>query len=223
MTFRDPRSDDSDNRLRRIRVPWRAVAGGALVTCAAVGVFLTHRAASEPPQSRFLVAMEDIPAGATISADNLGSVAIDLPSDVAAINASDADDLIGRTVARAIPMASLISRGELLEHDRLPTADSVEVTVEVERARSPLDALAPGDPVHLVATDPAGSGSRVLTSEARIASIDGASGSDGIGASGTASVRLSLPDLDSATAVIDADVRQELTLVIPSPAASLDG
>jgi hypothetical protein len=193
------------------------------VTCAAVGVFLTHRAATQPPQSRYLVAVEDIPAGVQLTAEHLGSIAIDLPSGIAAVPEADADDMIGRTVADPIRATSLIGNNSVLEAGRLPTADSVEVTIDVDSARSPLDALAPGDPVHLVATDPAGSGSTVLATDARIASVGADDEQGGIGASGTVSVRLSLPDLKAATDVIDADVRQEVTLVIPNPTATRDG
>lgn len=213
------RNTDKQENTGRIasRVPWRAVLGAALITCAAAGVLVAHRSAQQPPSSRYLVATRDIAAGEVVNRDDLGSVAVDLPAALSATPASDASEVVGRVAATNIGASSLVGAEQLLEDGRLLDPSHVEVTITVDPLRAPLDAIAAGETIHLLTTDPNGKGSRVLSENVRLVSVSDEDDSSGIGSAVGVSVRLGLPDVETATSVVDAAVREEITLVVPSP------
>ncbi len=197
--------------------------GAALITCAAAGVLVAHRSAQQPPSSRYLVATRDVAAGEVVTRDHLGSVAVDLPTALSATPESDASEIVGRVAAANIGKSSLVSTGQLLEDGRLLDPGDVEVTITLDPLRTPLDAIAEGETVHLLSTDPNGKGSRVLSENVRLVSVSDEDDSAGIGSALGVSVRLGLPDVETATSVVDAAVREEITLVVPSPLSADSG
>jgi Flp pilus assembly protein CpaB len=185
---------------------------------AATGVLLAHRSATEPPRQRFVVTTVAIPAGHRLASDDLGTMAIDLPEDVAAVSTQRAADLIGRTTRVPLEPLSLIRPGDVFEAGRFPTPRDVEVAVELRPARALSGAASTGDIVDVLATDPDSTGTRLVAAGARISGVvDGRDG--GIGSAGMIQVRLALGDGRAAAAVVDASVRSELTLVLPAPGA----
>lgn len=196
----------------------RALIGSVLIVTAAAGVLVAHRAATSPPTTRFVVVTRDVPAGTEITADALGSVAIDLPSSLQAVAVADANDVIGAVARHDIAKMDLLRPGDLRDPATTPDAESVVVPVEIETARALAESVHPGSRVHVLATDPDGSGTVVLASDVLVVAVE-AGDRDGIGASGTASYRLALPDAEAATAVVDASVRKQLTLVVPEGGA----
>jgi hypothetical protein len=74
--------------------------------------------------------------------------------------------------------------------------------------------------VHVLSTDPDGRGTTTVAQNALVAQVGSDDGVEAIGSSGQVRVRLSLPDAAAAQSVVDASVRAELTLALPSPAAS---
>ena len=68
----------------------------------------------------------------------------------------------------------------------------------------------------MLATDPDSTGTRTVAGGALVTAV-GDDGRDGIGSSSTVLVRLGLPDRDVASAVVDASIRSELSLVLPAP------
>lgn len=191
--------------------------GAALVTAAGGGVVLAHRAAQLPPGTRYVVVTADVPAGAVLSSDELGTVAIDLPSAVDAVPEEDVASVVGRVAAHELRSSGLLREGDLLEADRFADPREVEVAVTLDSSRVPTGALAAGDLVVVLSTAPDGDGTRVLTEAARLVAVGGEEGSDGIGVAGGLQVRLAVADAETGAALVDAAVNEELTLMLPAP------
>jgi hypothetical protein len=92
------------------------------------------------------------------------------------------------------------------------------VTVTLDAARAPLGTLHVGDTVRALATATEGTGTRTLAEAVRVVGIDNPTSDGAIGTASGVRVRLAAPDGDTATAIVDAAVRERITLVLPSPA-----
>lgn len=208
---------DAANRPRG-RSTWlptgRAVVGAVLVATAAAAVLITHRAASQPPTTRFVVVTREVPAGQVVDAADLGTVAAELPADVAAVAAEDAERLVGRVARTRLEPMDLLRPGDLHEAGRFTTPDSTEVAIELPAAAALVDTVEVGDLVDVLSTDPNGEGTTTVARGVRISGVQGAD-DDGIGASGTVRVRLGVDDGALAEALVDAAVRTDLTLALP--------
>ena len=213
----EPTGDDRSTRaLPPVR--WRAVLGAALVTAAAGGVLVAHRAAQEPPGTRYLVVTSAVEAGHALTRADLGSVAVDLPDSIGAVPAGRAGEVVGRIVARNLGDLDLLRPSDLLERDRYTSPTEQEVTVTLDAARAPMGTLHVGDTVRALATATEGTGTRTLAEAVRVVGIDNPTSDGAIGATSGVRVRLAAPDGDTATAIVDAAVREHITLVLPSPA-----
>jgi Flp pilus assembly protein CpaB len=194
----------------------RALTGAALIVAASAGVLVAHRSASQPPTTRYVVVTHDVPAGHRLTRADLGTLAADLPSGVTAVESADADRVLGRVTRASLSEMDLVRSGDVLEAGRFTTPGSVEVPVEVDAGRSLGDALRPGSRVDVLSTDPEAAGTATLATDVLVVAVDGES-ADGIGGSGARRVRLSAPDATTASAIVDAAVRAQLTLVLPTP------
>ncbi len=220
MTGEEPSSGDGARIARRVSsIRWRMVLGAALVTAAAGGVVFAHRAAQQPPRTKYLVLVGDVAAGEAITAEQLGAIAIDLPQPVDAIAGDDAESVLGRVASHRLHESGLLRESDLLEPERSADPDEVSFAVSFDPSRLPIGAFDTGDVVHLLATSPEG-GTTTLTSVARVIRISNDPGSEGIGSGSSVRVLLSVPDIEMATSAIDAAVNDELTIVLGSPAAS---
>ena len=198
----------------------RAVVGGVLIASAAVGVLLAHRAADAPPEHRYVVATVDLPVGATIEASDLGTVAADLPADLSVVVDAQAQDLVGSVTRLPLRAMDLVRPTDVVDPGRFDTPDAVEVALDLAPAPALFGTLRAGDRVHVLSTDPDGGGTRTVAHSALVAQVGSDDSAGAIGSSGQVRVRLSLPDAATAQSVVDAAVRSELTLVLPSPAAA---
>ncbi len=135
--------------------PWSAAR---LVLSAAAGGLSAHRAASTPPSTRYLVLTADVAAGTTVSADHLGSVALDLPGELAAVQETEAANILGRVAATGLDELDLLRPSDLHEPGRFADPDAVEVALDLPSSRAMLGALERGDRVEVLATDPAAAG-----------------------------------------------------------------
>lgn len=208
-------------RLRRwtARAPTgRAMLGAALVVLAAAGVLVAHRAATRPPTTRFVIVTHDVAAGTTLEADDLGTLAMELPHSMAAVRADDARSLVGDVTLHPLRAFDLLRRSDLTDRVGATDAGSVEVPVEVDRGRSLGGAVHAGTRVDVLSTDPDGAGTVVLARNALVVAVE--QGEGGIGSTGGSRYRLAVPDPQTATEVVDASVRARLTLVLPDPGAS---
>ena len=214
--FAPPARPDGPRWWSRFRPPsGRAVVGGLLVALAAAGVLSAHRAASTPPSTRYLVLTADVAAGTTVSADHLGSVALDLPGELAAVREAEAETVLGRVAATGLDELDLLRPSDLHEPGRFADPDAVEVALDLPSSRAMLGALEPGHRVEVLATDPAAAGTDRVAGATVVDPGDVEQG--GIGSASTVTVRLSVADGDAAAAVVDASVRAEVTLALPAP------
>lgn len=215
MKQRFGRASDRDNR-RSMRLPSsRAVVGALLVTGAAMSVLLAHHRTGSVPDTRWIVLSHDVVAGHTITVEDLGSVAIDLPDGVVAVDADDADAVLGRVAARNLAELELLGPSDLLDRQRFASPSEVEVMVELSPTAALAGTVRAGDIVSVLSTDPAGAGTTTVLSGARVTGTDAVE--DGIGSTGGTPIRLSVADAAAAEALIDASVRTELTLALPNP------
>lgn len=206
-----------------LRLPTRrALGGAALIALAAGGVLVAHRTAGEAPSQRWVVAARSVPAGHVLRADDLGTVAVDLPGGIPAIPAQHADDLIGTVTLVRLEHLGLLRPDDTLAAGRFVEPGSVEVSVEIPPGRAMTGTLQVGDRVDVLATDREGTGTRTVVRGARVSAIPDDDGSERIGSSSTVQVRLGLPDSTTAASVVDASIRSEVSLVLPAPGARQD-
>jgi Flp pilus assembly protein CpaB len=196
------------------------LVGIALVAAAASMVLVAHRSAHRPPRHRWLVAVAQVPIGTPLDRAHLGAAPIDLPRGVQAIAVTDLDDVLGRVTARPIADGQLLTPDDLHPPGRFEGGDGVEVTVTLDARRWPHDGIEVGDRVDVLSTDPDGDGTRDLVSRARLVALDDGGGGGDLGGVGGTRVRLAVPDPAAATALVDAAVREELTVVLPAPSAA---
>ena len=201
----------------------RAVVGAILIAVAGSGVLMAHRAASAPPASRYVVVTADLAAGSVVKASDLGTLAIDVPAGLNVVPARDVRRVVGRVTRTELTELDPLRSDDLFERGRFSSPGSVEVGVEVKPARALAGAVKAGDVVDVMSTDPDGAGTTTLTTGATVVSVSGRSDGASIGTSSTLSVRLALDDGTVAPDVVDAAVRAQITLVLPSPARSATG
>ncbi len=211
---------DADRR-RPGRLPSsRAVVGGVLVVAAAAGVLVAHRSATSPVTTRYVVVTRPIEAGEILGAEDLGTVAADLPDDLGVVSAEAADEMIGRVVRTSLDDLDLLRPDDVYGTGRFTPPGSVEVGVELPPGQALAGSIRPGDRVDVLSTDTEGTGTMTIARSVLVSAIEDGSGHEGIGSSGSVRVRLGLDGSAAAETVIDAAVRSEVTLALPAPAPS---
>ncbi len=193
----------------------RALVGGLLVLAAAAGVLSAHRAASAPPTTRIVVVTRDLEAGAAIRAEDLGTVAAELPDGVEVVWADSADQMVGRVTRTALQAMQPLRPGDVFEAARFEGGRRVEVSIDLPPAQALAGSIRPGDRVDVLATDPNAVGTTTVVSGAVVSDVD--HGDDSIGGSGDVRVRLAVADHDAAEALVDASRRTDVTLALPAP------
>jgi len=212
-----PAEPPSEPRLgRRHALPsGRALIGSALVVVAAAGVLSAHRSATAPTGEQVVVVTRAVPAGTVLTAEDLGAVSADLPSGTASIAAAHASEVIGTRAVHDLHDMDVLRPGDVAAANADLATGSVIVPVEVDRARALRGTVHAGSRVDVLATDPDGAGTAVLASDVLVVDVD-AGDDEGIGTSDGIGFRLALPNAAVATAVVDASVRSQLTIVLPS-------
>lgn len=213
----DEGSRSVPSRRVRHRLPSnRAVVGGILITVAAGGVLIAHREASVPPSTRYVVLTGDVAAGETIGADDLGTIALEIPGDLQVVAGDQVERLVGRTARVGLSELDLLRPDDLLDAGRFTDPATVEIAIALSPARALAGSVAVGSVVDVLSTDPAGTGTSTVTSSALITGLD-APDSAGIGSDGVVVVRLAVADSTAAEVVTDAAVRTDVTLALPAP------
>lgn len=206
----------AERRITTARLPsGRAVVGAMLVATAAAAVLVAHRSASQPPTTRFVVLTQQVDAGQAVTADDLGTIAAEVPAGVSVVEEGDAEDLVGRVARTSLRPMDLLRSTDLYDAGRITGPGTTEVAVELGPAAALLDTIEVGDLVDVLSTDPDGEGTSTIARAVRISAIQGDADEAGIGASGTVRVRLGVPDAATAETLVDAAVRTELTLALP--------
>lgn len=191
------------------------MVGGLLVLAAAAGVLSAHRAASSPPTSRIVVLTRDIEAGETVRAEDLGTVAAELPDELEVVWADSADQMIGRVARSALSSMAPLRPGDLFEAGRFDGGRLVEVSIDLPPAQALAGSIRTGDLVDVLATDPNAVGTSTVVSNALVSEIGQDESS--IGSSGDVRVRLGVDDAAAAEALVDAALRTDVTLALPAP------
>lgn len=201
----------------------RALVGGVLVATAIAGVLVAHDAAADPPSDRVLIMTRDVAAGSVVTDADLGSVPADLPPGTSAVSVDDVDDVVGRAARQELHEMDLVRAGDLFEAGRFADGPGTEVALELSPARALHGTLRAGDRVDVLSTDPDGRGTVTIATDVAVAAVADDDQAGGIGAAGTVTVRLGLPDQATAEIVTDAAVRTDVTLTLPSPADTESG
>lgn len=219
------RSRGARRQLRRAgssrRPNGRSVLGGALVATAAVGVLLSQRAATAAPTTAYVVAVRHVPAGASLKAADLGTVTAELPADTTAISKAEAEELLGRTTRVPLEPMDLVRSGDVFDRGRFGPGAANEVVLDLPPAAAMHGALDVGDRVTVLSTDPDSSGTTTVATGVLVTAVHG-DDEDAIGIDGGVRVRIGVPDLATAEAVVDAAIRSDVTLVLPAPGTGSD-
>ena len=191
----------------------RAALGGLLVALAALGVFAAWSRASSPPSTRYLVLATDVPVGSTLRASDLGWVAVDLPSVVAAGAFDDPDAVVGSVTLAPLAEGDLLTASAVAPAAEAPDAGH-EVSLTLERARAVGGVLEPGEWVDIMATYGTGTDAwtEVLARRAVVVALAEAS-DGGLAASGQVVVTIALAAPDDVIETINALDAGTVTLV----------
>ncbi|HUW03857.1 MAG TPA: SAF domain-containing protein [Acidimicrobiales bacterium] len=101
---------------RRVGLPsGRAVVGALLMTVAALGVFLAYTGANEDTRTAFVVAGRDLPAGTTMTSDDLTTARLDLDESVADRAFTDESLLVGQRIISPVGEGELLQRSAVSE------------------------------------------------------------------------------------------------------------
>ncbi len=209
------RSRDVVGTVRRLAPPLtgRSLLGAALVVVAAASVLATHRAAVGPSGDQVLVAARAVRGGTVLTAEDLLAVRSDLPGEVATVSADDAAAVLGSAATRDLPPGAVLAPSDVAPA-AATTRDTGRVTLSVPPERTPVD-LRPGVRVDVLATDAERGATDLILGGATVTST-AAPPEGSIGGGGPLLVELAVPDGDAVVTLVDAAVRQQVTLVVPS-------
>lgn len=136
----------------------RAVIGALLIAVAAVGVVATMSGVGDGPVARYVVAARPLSPGHLLTADDLTTVAVDLPESLAGRAFQDASGLTGTTVLAPLAAGELVQAGALV---RTSGDGRRELSFPVETDLALGGALVPGESIDVIATF--GSGADAVT------------------------------------------------------------
>lgn len=149
--------EPESSRVIRPRRTWpgsRATVGGLLVAIAAIGLFAAFQNAGAGPDVRYVVARNAVAPGTVLTADHLGTQAMELPDSLAARSFTLAEhvDLVGAVTTQAIAAGELVQLSDL----RVGTGQQVvaehELSFSVESDRAVSGTLRAGERVDIIAT-----------------------------------------------------------------------
>jgi Flp pilus assembly protein CpaB len=106
------------------------VVGGLLVTSSAVGLFAAYGSSQHGPSITYVVAARDIPEGEVLGADDLTTVAIDLPDGQRVVTYSHIENLVGQVAAARLKRGQLLQ--ETLVADKRSRRTTARISVPVE-------------------------------------------------------------------------------------------
>lgn len=195
----------------------RAALGGLLAAIGVGALAWSITDARAEPSSEFVVAVVDLAPGTVITSDDVGLLAVNLPTSIASatFGAGTETEVLGTVVVNPVSAGELVVRSDV--RDGVPDAGSIEVTFELDVPRALNGRLHRGEQVDVVAT--VGTGVSQMTSfVAQGASVIWVEevGSGGL-SSGTAAVTLALDSRAELAAVIAAIDTGDVTLARVPP------
>ena len=189
----------------------RAVAGGALVALAMLGVLVAPGEA-ETTLDEYLVATEDIAPGTPMADAPVAAMAMQVPAvvgDRAVRSPGDLDDTTSRTT---MPRGSIVLVDDL-RHSPTADLDGPEVTVTVAVDRALGGTVRVGDAVDLVATYGSGTEGFSRLAGAGAVVLDAQTSASSLGTDATAVLVLRLGRHDDVLPVVHAARADALSLV----------
>lgn len=148
-----PADDAHRSRPQRLRIrppirPSRIVVGGGLIVGSGLGAWALMADASQ--RDDVLVLRADVPAGAELTADHVGVVAVGSDDDVTAVAASRLDEVVGQFARYRLTAGALLA-ADNLQAQPLVSPGRALVAVVVEPGDVPVQ-VAAGDDVALIVT-----------------------------------------------------------------------
>lgn len=140
---------------RAIRRPWRVdlrAVLSVLVTVVAIGGMLMY-AGSLSDTRPLLVAVRDLPAGATLTRDDLSvaQVRVDDSIYAAAVPADTLGEIVGKELAEPVHSQQILARAQVSDRPRL-ASDQLALTVPVKAESAAGGRLRVGDEVRVFVT-----------------------------------------------------------------------
>ncbi len=171
----------------------RALLGGVLITCAALGLFVSTRPGGRLPTTRYYVARHHLGLGHRVTAGDLVAVPIALPATVAATARDGAVPATGTVVVRPIAKGALVQRADLAASKRAHAEPVVSFAIEASRAVA--GDLAEGDRVDVFdpPDDPEGAQETSRVGHDLVVVAVHRPGQDSIGASDKMTLSVSVP------------------------------
>jgi flagella basal body P-ring formation protein FlgA len=154
-------------RSRRRRVPLALAAALGAVACALLFALL-YRSAGE--RDLVLVVQRDVPAGRTITAEDLATRQVSTDGGIATVRAAQRSAVLGKAAAVDLVAGGLLSPAQVGEPRDLAEGEAI-VALALPDAETPT--VADGDTVQLVLTDAGGedgSGGEVIA-DARVVEV----------------------------------------------------
>lgn len=195
-------------RPRRGLPGGRAVVGGLLVAVAAVGTFAAVSGAGRGPDTSYVVAAREVEPGSVLTADDLELVAIDLPDSVRAGAFTRPGEVVGAVVVGPLAEGDLVQAGGLAPGDPLPT-----FSLALPEADANGGDLGPGDVVQVFATYGSDGASPTILLSAEAEVVGTSSADDTVAASGEITVKLAVDSAEERSAIINAKVTGQISLV----------
>lgn len=203
-------------RIRRRRhLPGpRAVIGGLLVACAAVGIFAAYAGADSSRHQEYVLARRTLVVGQRVGAADLESATLDLKGTPLAASAyTDQGSLVGSLVVTPVRAGELIQAGDVL--DSTTAAPERQVSFPIDPARAVGGNLQVGDRVDVIATFGSGSDATTSLVGSGLRVIGRSDAASGITTSSGATevVTLALSSSDDPLALVQAINSAQLLLV----------
>lgn len=186
------------------------MAGGFLITLAAVGVFAAYRRAEAPPTTAYAVVTRDVAPGERLAESDLALVSIDLPPAQAAGAHTAPGPLVGGIATQALGAGQIVHRTDVRQSVGYTAPEEVSFPVAASRALGA--SLQAGERVDVLATYGSGTDAYTVT-VVRDALVISHGQAAGIAGSDTLDVRLGVDGPDSALALAHAVTVAELFLV----------
>ena len=225
-TVTDPVGADPDierdsagsSRIIRPRRAWpgsRATVGGLLVALAAIGLFSAFQSANADPDTRYVVARSAIAPGTILTAEHLGSQAMDLPDSLSqrTFSLGEQSDLLGAVTTQAIGAGELVQVSDVRDSNGAVELAEFELSFRVNADRAVDGSLRAGETIDIIATLGTGQAAPTQLVLPQILVLK-VSRSDEPGLAGQQQViTVALDDRDHALAIAAAADKGQLTLV----------
>jgi hypothetical protein len=195
-------------RPRRGLPGGRAVVGGLLVAVAAVGTFAAVSGAGRGPSTSYVVAARDVEPGSVLTAQDLELVAIDLPDSVQGGAFTRPGEVVGAVAVGPLAEGDLVQAGGLAPADPVPT-----FSIALPEADANGGDLGSGDVVQVFATYGTDGTSPTLLLAAEAEVIGVSSADDTVASSGEITVKLAVASAEERSAIINAKVTGQISLV----------